>query len=527
MVKYLDIFESKIVNTKKIIRYTFYTLFILSFVWVCAQLFFERETDNILVSVKNIFGSSQETSTLTHLKVIYPDDALSLEPTLLDPASRQRLSNIYEPLVKTDRDLNLQPSLAVSWGIIDDKTWIFSLRPGVTFHDGSAFDAGDAAASIRRAILYSGSELTSMLDSIDLEGVDVINDLTIRITTTVPDPLLLHKLSNVLVIPQEYEKEEDFKPVGTGSYKLNSWTFGDKLKLKRFDNYWGRNSKFEEVEMIVRLNKSERVNMFLNGEAQLLAFLPFDAVSAVAEKGFQITSIPSLEVQFLLFNMQSGYFDDIRNREVFSLAIDQDALTQAVGGYAKIVSQFVSNGIFGFNPEIESHEYDLEKAKKLARETGLVGKTIYFHLPKGLDVLGEHVRQQLGTIDVYVVVSYMEMDKLWESIKNSSADLYFFGFKSDLGDSADFLNVVVNSDGTFNVGNYSNSQVDEMIDLSLVSMDPVIRLENLQEAMRIIVEEDIIGVPLFEYETLYSFVDAIDIEPRIDGLIYFDEIITK
>lgn len=512
---------------KILVRYTFYTLFILSFVWVCAQLFFERETDTLLASVKNIFGSEQEASTLTYLKVIYPDDALSLEPTLLDPATRQRLVNIYEPLVKTDRDLNLQPSLAVSWGIIDDKTWVFSLRPNVFFHDGSTFDAEDASASIRRAILYSGSELTSMLDSIDIEGIDVINDLMIRVTTTVPDPLLLHKLSNVLMIPQEYEKEEDFRPIGTGSYKLNSWIPGDKLKLKRFAGYWGDKSNYEEVEMIVRLNKSERVNMFLNGEAQLLAFVPFDAVSAVKEKVFQITSIPSLEVQFLLFNMQSRYFDDIRNREIFSLAIDQNALTEDIGGYARGVNQFVSNGIFGFNPEIRPHEYDLEKAEKLAQETGLIGKTIYFHLPKGLDVLGEHVRQQLSKIGVYVVVSYMEMDKLWESIKNSSADLYFFGFKSDLGDSSDFLNVVVRSDGAFNVGNYSNGQVDEMVDLSLTSMDQVVRLENLQEAMRVIVEEDIIGVPLFEYETLYSFVDDINIEPRIDGLIYFDEIIAK
>lgn len=512
---------------KILIRYTFYTLFILSFIWVSAQLFFERETDNVLASVKNIFGSRQETSTLTHLKVIYPDDALSLEPTLLDPATRQRISNIYEPLVKTDRDLNLQPSLAVSWGIIDDKTWAFSLRPDVFFHDGSAFNAEDASASIRRAILYPGSELISMLDSIDIEGVDVINDFMIRVTTTAPDPLLLHKLSNVLMIPQEYEKEEDFRPIGTGSYELNSWIPGDKLRLKRFADYWGESSNYEEVEMIVRLNKSERVNMFLDDEAQLLAFLPFDAVSAVKERGFQITSIPSLEVQFLLFNMQSKYFNDVRNRQVFSLAIDQDALTEAVGGYARSVNQFVSNGIFGFNPAIKPHEYDLEKAKKIAQETGFIGKTVYFHLPKGLDVLGEHVRQQLSKIGVYVVISYMEMDKLWESIKGSSADLYFFGFKSDLGDSSDFLNVVVHSLGSFNVGNYANSEVDNMINLALISMDPVLHLENLQEAMRVVVEEDIIGIPLFEYETLYSFVDDIYVEPRIDGLIYFDEIIVK
>ncbi len=69
------------------------------------------------------------------------------------------------------------------------------------------------------------------------------------------------------------------------------------------------------------------------------------------------------------------------------------------------------------------------------------------------------------------------------------------------------MNVIVHSDGAFNVGNYSNAKVDAMIDLSLVSMDPVVRLENLQEAMRIIIEEEVTGVPLFEYETLYSFVD--------------------
>lgn len=512
---------------KKLLVNILYFVFILGFAWVSGQLFFEEKTNQLLADVKGVFVEETVYAgpKIKELRVVYPDEAISLEPTLADPVTRQRLINIYEPIVRADRDLKMRPALAISWGLLDSYTWEFRLRPDVVFHNGSLFTADDVMASIERAREYAGSEFKDVLASI--EEVTKVDDLTLRVKTFAPDPLLLQRLSTVLIIPAENEQKENFSPIGTASYSFVSWKQGENVKLKRFEDYWGKTAKFETVTLIPKVNKVERVQMLIDGEADLLAFVPFDAAEFVKQQKFQIAAIPSLEVQFLLFNFDSKLLAEVDARRAVSLAMDTSSLTSLLGSYARPVNQFVSNGIFGFNQNIEEHEYDLEKAQILAEESQLVGKTLKLHLAKGLDVLGEHVRTQLDEIGINVIVSYLELDKLWDSIANSDADLYFLGFKADFGDTGDFLDIVIHTNGSFNVANYSDKVVDELIDSSKIEMDPTKRLSALQEIMRLIVTEDVIGVPLFEYETLYAFSDGLDLQPRIDGFLYFDELIPK
>jgi peptide/nickel transport system substrate-binding protein len=510
---------------KNLFKFGFYALFIVGFTWISARLFFEDKTNEFLASVTSTDDIS--SYELDKLSLVYAAEPVSLEPTLMDSNSRQALLNVYEPLVKFNRDLTASASLALSWGLIDDYTWEFKLRPGVEFHDGSTFDVGDVLASFDRAFAYPGSEVRSYLGSI--ESYTGIDDYTFQIVTIDPDPLLLQKVFNVLMVPEEiaYEVDAISNPIGTASYGYNSWEKGDRLNFRSFLRYWGRVASYDEVEMIFRTDKIERVNALLTGEAQFLGFVPFDAFDVVIEQGFNITSIPSLEVQFLLFNFHSKYFNDIENREAFNLAIDQESFTEIVGGFARPVNQFISNGVFGFTPGLVENSYDAEAAAEIFAQTGLKGQTIHFHLPIGLDVLGEHVRTHLADAGVNVVVSYLEIDKLLESIANHSADFYFFGFKSETGEALDFFKVVVESGAEFNAGGYVDAGVDDLIATAATSMNLVDRLGKLQELMRIVVERDRIGVPLFEYETLYSFIPELIFEPRVDGFIYFDDIKTR
>jgi peptide/nickel transport system substrate-binding protein len=427
-------------------------------------------------------------------------------------------------LVRGDADLNIIPSLAVSWGLLDDVTWEFRLRPDVVFHDGSKFDANDVVASINRAKDFKGSGLKDFVETIS--DVEVVDDLILRITTDRPDPLLLQKISRVLIFPSDFEMKDTFLPIGTAPYKVFSHT-PDKVVLTKNNNYWGRAAKFEQVEIFSFVDKSDRVNNFLTGQADLLAFVPYDAVKAVLDKGFEIVSVPTLEVQFLLFNFDSKYLSLVDARRAVSLALDQNNLVDEIGGYARPVSQFVGTGVFGYNPNIENHIFSVAEAVNYAKLSGLEGKTLKFHLQKGLNVLGEQVRRELFDAGVFVIISYLDVDELLESFDNGDADIYFLGFKSELGDSFNFLNSIVRSDGDFNVGNYQNETIDFLINESLVELDQQKRQSSLQEVMQVIVNEDIIGVPLFEYENVFSFVGNIDLVPRVDGLIYFDDVIIK
>ncbi len=517
--------EKKSSFLRKVISYLFYTLFVLVFIWVAGQLFFQKEMDFAVRSVVDLFGGNGEiTDSIQNLRVIYPDEPASLEPTLIDPSTRARLVNIYEPLVQFDAFYNIRPSLALSWGLIDDFTWEFDLRPGVVFHDGTEFDVEDVVASVERARSHKTSELFGIVDAID--EIEVLDDMTFRIKTVNPDPLLLQKLALMMIIPSEDENGEIETPNGTGSYKFQYWEGGTML-YERFDAYWGNRPKFDTVELNTIADKSDRVNAFLRGDADLLAFVSYDAVSTVEDRGFEIASIPTLEVQVLLFNVNSDYLNTVQSRKAVSLAVDQDGLVEKLGGYAKAINQFVSNGIFGFDPNISDHEFDREKAEKLAEELELTGKTLQFHLLKGLDVLGEQIREDLKEVGIYVIVSYLEVWDFIASLEEGSADIYFMGFKSELGDASEFLNSTVYSEGEFNDFDYENPNVDYLIESAMVELDPARRRDSLQEAMRIVVEEDVIGIPLFEYETVFAFVEGLEFSPRIDGLIYFDEIIIK
>lgn len=508
----------------KILKGTTYGLFLFAFAWVSGQLFFENQTNRLMTSIFSSDGTIKPS--IENLRVIYADEPVFLEPTLYDPTTRQRLINIFEPLVKLDRDLNVRPGLALSWGMIDDLTWKFSLRPDVKFQDGTKLDSTDVKASFERAIHEKKSQLISILETID--KIEIVDSSTFKIITKKPDPLLLQKVSTVLIFSAEQKEKMQIDPIGTGPYKFSSWEQGAGLILDRNADYWGDKPKFSRVEMLVIPDKSARVGALVNGEADLLDFVPFDGVYHVIDQGLSISAVPSLEVQFLVFNTKSAIFQNLEKRKAFSLAIDPKSLVDVIGvDFSRTISQFVSNGVFGFNPEILSHVYNIEESRKLAIDSGLKDQTISLHLPKTLELLGEHVRKQMSEIGVNVLVSYMENDQFMKSLSAGDADVYFLGFKADIGDSSDFLNTLAYSKGSFNVGHYSNDKVDKLIEGSAVQLDPSKRLKNLKDAMKIVVEDDLYGVPLFEYQKIFAFNKSIDLQPRIDGLIYFDEINIK
>ncbi len=501
----------------KILKYGFAAIFVAAFLWLARELFFSKEGAKILNTNEK---SSQET-----LRVLYSTKPISLEPTFSEPAVRQRLLNIFEPLVKLDRDMKPVPALATSWGLIDDQTWVIKLRENVKFHDGSKFDAKDVVASINRARENPNSQISGILDSIEL--VEILDGgQQLHIITTKPDPLLLQRLSLVLIFPAEFEKEKIVPLTGTASYKFTQED-GSKIILTRFENYWGEKSKFAKVELLTAASKKERVDLFLGGGADLMEYVPFEVVDLLKERKFNVTTIPSLEVQFLLFNTNSDFFAKVEARQAVSLALDQEAFVKSVSSYARPVNQFVSNGIFGFDPDLSDHEYDLEKAKTMIKEAGLQGQILQFHVSKDMQILGEYVRTQLNQIGIEVLVSYLDGDKLLESLQKAQADVYFFGFKSDLGDSGDFLDLLVQSEGEYNFLKYKNEEVDSLIEKGMQEMDQRTRLNYLQQAMEAIVDKDVFGVPLFEYELVYAFNDKVDFEPRIDGFIYFDDLKIK
>lgn len=492
--------------------------------------------DRLLYSLGNggdLHGASRDPSEV--LTIGYAFNPPSLEPTHFDPLTRSRLVDVYEGLVLTNRNLKLEPGLAVSWGLIDSLTWEFRLRPDVTFHDGRPMRAEDVIYSLERAVGYEGSQLRDLLSTV--EGVELSGSDRIRIHTEVPDPLLLQKMALVYIFPEGYDTFD--VPMGTGPYRFVSKENGT-IKLQRNPNYWGPLPAFSMVELIVIESRRDRLAALEEGRLKVLNNLPPSAgcglidgfhntegCDAIQGGDIQVKSIPSLQVSYLSFNFDHELFGLHTVREALSKSFDSQVFIDIAFGFAKPADQFVSSGVFGFNPAIEQREYDLEEARKLM--DSVIGSSferivVTFDYPQALQPVGEYVQQQLGELGIDVILNPLSDRELQERITSGESELFYLGWRSELGDAVDFLQAVAHSDGLFNGANYSNMEVDRLIEESTENLEEEERLLQMQEAMEAIVEEDIIGVPLFESETIFAFQKDIQFEPRVDGYVFASEI---
>lgn len=486
------------------------------------------KSSRIFISLLVFLSSCGEGGILTidsdsteSITIAYAEPLSSYSPLSYEAKNRKYLANIYEPLVRFDSSFNMETALAVSWGRLDDSTWDFRLREDVFFHDGSAFDADDVIYSLRLVQDQEGSELGALLSSI--EAVEKTGSHRLSIKTKKPDPLLLNKLTYLSIVPDDYQ---DFDiPFGTGPYRVSAYS-DNTLFLERFDAYWGALAYFKEARLKYISDPDERKKAFLNGEIQVLANVPPQAVEELEGEGFEINDFPSLEVSFLMFNTQ-GVFSDENLRAAVWNALSEDYAEILGGGYLMETSQVAASGITGYMTAFEDRRQDLDAAKVYrALHEGDVLVTL--DLPSGLDALGEVIAQDLEQIDLSVTVNTLTPDLFEDKILSGASDFYFFGWKFDLADSADFFESVVHTEegdyGEFNGISYSNSSLDEQIEEASTFLDHSKRRTLLEALTQQLLEEQLI-LPLFESRVLYALDSDLYYNFRLDGLILASEIV--
>ena len=453
--------------------------------------------------------------------IAYAEPISSYSPLSYEAKNRKYLTNIYEPLVRYDATFNYETSLAVSWGRLDDTTWDFRLREGVTFHDGSGFDADDVLYSLQIAREQTGSELGALLSTISSIEKTAENRLTI--TTARPDPLLLNKLTYMYMVPNGYSNFD--LPLGTGQYRVSKF-MEDSLILERFDEYWGAVAYFKQAWLKYIPEPAERLTAMLDGEVDVLANVPPQFVPDLESADIQIKDFPSLEVSFLMLN-QDTIFVDENLRQAVWYALSTDYADQFGGGYLLESSQFAARGITGYDPEIAAREKNLDSAKEFrALYPGEVN--INLDIPVGLEVLALAIQEDLAAIDINVKVTSTPAVDYEDRILLGISDMYFFGWKYDLADSEDFFNAVVHTPtetyGAFNGFNYSNIELDKQIEEASTLLDVTERRLLLNEISALLLEDKMV-IPLFESQVLYALSPGHYYDFRLDGQIWASEIV--
>jgi peptide/nickel transport system substrate-binding protein len=302
--------------------------------------------------------------------------ALAIELDSLDPCDTQQAQNanvvrgnVFESLSRVNpADGKVIPLLAESWNQKNDKTWIFKLKKGVKFHDGTSFDAKVAAANIMRTQGGPNFRGLSCLNSgqfPDPVVARVVDDYTLEVTTKVADPILPLRISYVDIGDLNSQKPAKvLNPIGTGPYKFVSRKQGDSVKLTRSDTYWGAAPQIKDVTYIVRKEPSVRANMIETGEADIaLSIQAQDATKDGRTLTFKDNRV------FIMRPMTfKEPFKDVRVRQALSYAINRNALVPAILGITgSPFYQMQGPQVNGYIPDYDSHamKYDPAKAKRL------------------------------------------------------------------------------------------------------------------------------------------------------------------
>jgi len=296
---------------------------------------------------------------------------LAEEPSTLDPChvmsgivGRVALGNIVETLTLRDQKTGkLIPSLATSWNRVDKLTWRFELRKGVTFHDGTPFNAETAKYAIERNLnpdLHCETRI-KFFGKKTLEA-KVVDEHTLELKTGNPDPILPLMMTTHAM----YSKRTPFDkrtrtPVGTGPYRLSEWKAGRHIILERNSDYWSDAPAVEKGTFVWRSESSVRAAMVKQGEADLAPNIAIQDVEAGLGKSYPNSETTRLNLDLLMAPM-----DDIRVRAAINYAIDRSALQGTVLSKDVIpATQLVLPQINGYSPRLQIWPYNPDLARQL------------------------------------------------------------------------------------------------------------------------------------------------------------------
>lgn len=487
-------------------------------------------------------GNGGETKRLV---LAQSSDFKSLDPqNVLETPAERVMRNVYSRLFIIDDEMNPQPDLVTEYDQTDELTWTFDIRDDVTFQNGDSLTAEDVAFSLNRP--SDDDALLEYLYWNGIEDVVAVDDYTVEITTTEPMPTLIRLLakSGGDIMPagliEEIGMEEFLKaPIGSGPYQIRKWTPDDRIILDSYDDYFGGEPVWDEVEFRVIPEASTRIGELLTGGVDIITDIPpVDWDRLETEDSADVVFGDTTRTMLMLLRNKEGWITaDHRVREAIDLAINNEEITEGLfKGAAKPIRSRVPVGIFGANPDLQdTFVYDLDRAKELVAEVEAeTGEPIELDItapnnryPLDSDAT-QMIAQMLEEAGITVNLEMLEGAAMSDAFGNNTfGEGMIIGLADALLDAKYSVGHYLGGDPA-NVGraDYDNPKVNELLHEANTSMDQDLREKNYQEALKIIAE-DRAHVFLYQLPAAYGVSTRVDFEPRLDDRTYFNDITLK
>ncbi|MEM9551482.1 MAG: ABC transporter substrate-binding protein [Pseudomonadota bacterium] len=429
------------------------------------------------------------------------------------------LNNVYEGLVRRGKDMTIEPALATSWEVIGDgEGWRFTLREGVTFHDGALFDAEDVVFSYERASSEPADVKGWFAPVAEVVKVD---DYTVDVMTASPNPIFPDSIANWMIMDSGWAETNNatlpdkdngnfatLNANGTGAFMVQDRQPGLETTLVPYEGWWGEvehnitQATFKPIQ-----NPATAVAALLSGDVDMINPVPIqDASRLSSSDGVQV--IQGIEARVIMLGFahdaetlkygtgegDPNPFADVRVRQAVAQAVNVPAILQTImRGNAEPASQLVSPAMRGFSATQDARpDYDVAAAKALLAEAGYPdGFGFGLKCPNDRYLNDEAVCQavvsMLAQVGITAELDAMPVRNYWPELREDNFDMYLLGWSPGTFDHEHpvrFLASTPNEEkklGSWNFGGYSNARIDELLPMIQSEIDDAKRQAMIDE----------------------------------------------
>lgn len=427
-----------------------------------------------------------------------------LEPPNLDPTAGAAAAidevvyaNVFEGLTRVGPDGSVLPGLAASWDVEEDgKVYVFHLHEGVTFHDGSAFDAYDVVFSLDRARADDSTNAQKVLFE-GIETVEAADAKTVRVTLSAPDGGFPFKMAwgDAVIVAPETAAGNATNPVGTGPFRLGEWKQGDLIRLDAFDGYWGEKPALKTATFRFISDPTAAFAAMMAGDVD--AFPNYPAPETLpqleADPRFKVITGTTEGETILAMNNARAPLDNVIVRQAIAHAINrQDIIEGAMFGYGTPIGTHFAPHHPDYADLTALSQFDPEKSRKLLEQAGASGVKLRLALPpppyarRG----GEIIAAQLRAVGIETETTNMEWAQWLETVfKGGDFDLTIISHVEPMD-----IDIYARPDYYFH---YAKLEFVALMDKLKATVAPAERSDLLKQAQTMIAQ-DYVNAYLFQ-----------------------------
>lgn len=463
-------------------------------------------------------SSSQSTTSSTASKASVPSTLVvdqANSPATLDPGlqydsdSYYVYRNIFDQLVRRDpTTLKIVPWVASSWSQTNPTTWVFNIRNGIKFSDGTPLTGADVAFSINR--ILSPSLASPQFANFSTISSATASGQTVTIVTKAPSPTLLTYLTTLSIVPQAYVTKVgnqvfNLHPIGSGPYVLSKWVQGSEVLLTANKNYWAGKPPFPNVKFRTVPSAASRIADLQSGAADIaLELSPDNATQIASISSLKVISAPTERIADLYMNSLVGPTTSLKVRQAIAYAIDYGSIIKNLEhGYAKAVKEVLTPASFGYTNSVPGFQYNPTKAKQLLAASGNPHPTLVFPTsPSFSSAVVQAIQANLQAVGFTVNIVTTNQPTFLKKIQSPTHNWgsIRFGIWSCS---------CLDADGTiyplFHTGSiwssYSNPAFDQLVTAARTTLNTSQRKQDYRQAFAIL-QKDVPAVGMYQYYTI-------------------------